>query len=347
MLFIVTVLPATGAIEVDKNKHISAAMDDELDQNQSQYDENPPGAIWNYSVFRNQWVTQTFKPSLGTLTRIELFMHKTTDDEAADFFVRIEDNEGNYLGWSAKRSNETPLGYSWVEFDFETDIKLNVGETYYIVCNSYCDPMNCYAIAFGTNTNYTRGTLLISTDQGRTWESQIDEDLCFKTYGKVEQEPEPDLECLGTLSWIDAKPGAMVTGQFYVMNVGEYDSELNWEINEYPDWGVWSFSPEEGSGLTPTTDPIEVRVSVIIPDKQEQTFTGEIKIVNKDDNGDFYKISVSLTTPKNKQPIESLFHQFIWRFIDHFPLLQVLHLFSFQQNIKSLEYLIPFIFAGV
>jgi len=120
---------------------------------------------------------------------------------------------------------------------------------------------------------------------------------------------EPDLECDGSLSWIDIKPGETVEGNFTLLNNGEPYSLLNWEIESYPEWGIWGFNPQEGTGLTPEDDPIAVIVNVTAPDEKNSEFEGEIKIVNKENSSDYCTIDVSLATPKNKA------------FIFNFPLL--------------------------
>jgi len=108
---------------------------------------------------------------------------------------------------------------------------------------------------------------------------------------------EPDLECDGSLSWIDIKPGETVEGNFTLLNTGEPYSLLNWEIESYPEWGI------------PEDDPIAVIVNVTAPDEKNSEFEGEIKIINKENSSDFCTIDVSLATPKNKP------------FIHNFPLL--------------------------
>ncbi|MBE3120795.1 MAG: hypothetical protein IMZ53_11600 [Thermoplasmata archaeon] len=139
-------------------------------------------------------------------------------------------------------------------------------------------------------------------------------------------EPEPDLDCSGTLSWTEVSPGEIVAGQFLVANIGDSTSTLSWNIESYPSWGVWSFTPSSGSGLTPEMGAITVGVEVTAPDQQNQQFTGEIKIVNTEDSNDFDTISVSLKTPvsipQNKLLIDSWFLSILERFPHAFPILR-------------------------
>ncbi len=131
----------------------------------------------------------------------------------------------------------------------------------------------------------------------------------------------PDLDCEGELNWTDIEPGSTVENEFTVSNIGDAGSELNWEIFEYPDWGNWTFTPENGMDLTPDDSPFTVEVSVEAPDEQNQEFTGEIVIVNSDDPDDTCTISVSLATPV---PKNLFFYNILEKLSNRFPLLEKL-----------------------
>jgi len=133
----------------------------------------------------------------------------------------------------------------------------------------------------------------------------------------------PDLDCNGVLSWTDIKSGDVVTGSFTVENIGDPASELDWEIESYPDWGTWTFTPLNGDDLTPEDGAITVEVSVVAPDNKNKEFIGGVKIVNKEASGDCYYIQVSLATPRIKNTDPLLF-QFLERLFQRFPLLECL-----------------------
>jgi parallel beta-helix repeat protein len=116
----------------------------------------------------------------------------------------------------------------------------------------------------------------------------------------TEKEPESNLFCDGSLNWDKIKPGSTVEGSFTVENIGVPGSLLDWEIIEYPEWGLWSFNPFYGDDLTPEDGSITVNVSVVVPDIKNSEFTGEIKIVNLDNMSDNCSIPVYLKTPRNK-----------------------------------------------
>jgi len=133
----------------------------------------------------------------------------------------------------------------------------------------------------------------------------------------------PDLDCDGSLSWTDVEPGGVVTGDFTVSNNGESGSLLDWEIESSPEWGSWTFDPQDGYDL-PTGTPITVNVSVVAPNEQNQSFSGVVKIVNKENSSDYCEIAVSLATPMNQQSSSSQSLQFLQRIIQQFPILEQL-----------------------
>jgi len=121
----------------------------------------------------------------------------------------------------------------------------------------------------------------------------------------------PDLDCNGTLQWSAVRPGDKVTGSFQVMNAGGNESQLNWNIAEHPEWGTWTFIPMNGTNLNPENGPVEVEVEVEVPDEENANFTGEIKIINSENEEDYEIIPITLTTPKNKVLDIPLFMQWL------------------------------------
>jgi len=103
---------------------------------------------------------------------------------------------------------------------------------------------------------------------------------------------EPDLDCYGNLNWNDAP--AKVTGNFTIQNIGEPYSRLNWEISEYPTWGEWTFNPIEGNDLVPEKEPDIVEVTIDVSNEKSNEFSGEIKIINKDNSSDYDIIEVNI-----------------------------------------------------
>ncbi len=106
----------------------------------------------------------------------------------------------------------------------------------------------------------------------------------------------PDLNCTGSLSWSDIKPGATVHDSFQVRNVGDPGSLLNWTVNNSLTWGTWTFTPASGEGLTPEQGPVTVQVYVIVPDEKNTEFQGFLQVQNRDNASDFDTIPVTLKT---------------------------------------------------
>ena len=110
----------------------------------------------------------------------------------------------------------------------------------------------------------------------------------------------PDLDCDGSISWVNVKPGEIVKENFYISNIGESFSKLNWEITEWPSWGDWTFNPKTGNDLIPESGSNIIEASVIAPEEKQKEFNGTIKIVNKQDENDYCTIQISLSTIKKK-----------------------------------------------
>jgi hypothetical protein len=150
------------------------------------------------------------------------------------------------------------------------------------------------------------------------WDSHIGN---YLYYNQICQPTTPDLICEGDLNWVDISPGSTVTGSFIVENDGEPESELNWEITNFPNWGDWTFTPESGSGLTPEDGPFLVNVSVTVPNDPNAEFYGEIRITNTDDSSDVCEIDVYLKTPKSKSinlPVQSVQSRIIKQVIQNY-----------------------------
>ncbi len=134
----------------------------------------------------------------------------------------------------------------------------------------------------------------------------------------------PDLECSGSITWNDVKPGATVIGDFQIQNTGDPASLLNWTVNITSiTWGTWSLDPEHGENLTPEEGPVTVHVSVVAPDEKNSNFDGYIRVENKDNHSDFGVIPVYLNTVASQDlSLRQIFVNFFERFPNVFPILR-------------------------
>ncbi len=125
----------------------------------------------------------------------------------------------------------------------------------------------------------------------------------------------PNLECYGSLNWVNVSPRDTITGQFTVKNTGDPKSKLDWEIESFPEWGTWNFSVSNGTDLTPEQGSITVLVTLKVPRKRNEQYSGNITIINKETPTDTEQILISLATPRTwNHPLLDLIDQIVARF---------------------------------
>jgi len=184
-------------------------------------------------------------------------------------------------------------------------------------------------------TNGETGKIFEITPEGSTvWQYNTGGQVFKAVYiSPEEEEPEPpenettsDLDCSGSLSWTDIKPGATVVGSFELQNIGDNDSLLNWTIDASSiSWGTWSFNPESGTRLTPEDGAVTVLASVVAPDEPDSDFIGYILVKNINNQSDFEQIPVTLKTPVNIIPPWLTFlQQFLTYFLQNHPIWETL-----------------------
>ncbi|MBU0497149.1 MAG: VCBS repeat-containing protein [Candidatus Thermoplasmatota archaeon] len=122
--------------------------------------------------------------------------------------------------------------------------------------------------------------------------------------------PEPELSAQGSLNWVQVPAGSTQTGSFTVLNSGEPLSLLDWEIRAWPEWGTWTFTPSNGSGLTPESGAYSIDVEVQLPNLNNYEDAGEITIVNIDNPSNVATIPVAVSTPQVQGTTQTVTYQF-------------------------------------
>jgi hypothetical protein len=212
---------------------------DELDQQQLEFlpynEDQPMGYVVYTDLIGNESMilAQSFKPNLPILTRVQLWFTQGIEPMNCDLIISIRDSlNGSDLTMIPLPPNEIPMlpNYSWINCDFP-DIFVNIGQTYYIVAQSYCgqygSSIRVYAWAFGVNTSYDRG--MFHRHFNNTWEIQDYRDLCFKTYGLVDSEDMIKIESLS---------GGFGFSAVIKNNGSSYIYNVNWSIDVEPSIGL-------------------------------------------------------------------------------------------------------------
>jgi hypothetical protein len=153
------------------------------------------------------------------------------------------------------------------------------------------------------------------------WFSNLDyqgtANFCIKALTNPWTPTGADLHCNDEISWTDARPLSIIKDSFTIRNIGEPSSNLNWEIAEWPEWGRWTFTPSSGDNLKPETGEVTIGISLITPLELGAQFSGQIKVVNKDNPNDFGIVEISLKTIKNRES-STIFDNLLDRIIERF-----------------------------
>ena len=221
ILLISVVFPATGLTGKDKiesvankfnepnikEEHMLAQnmINDTIDQYQTEHCGN------GIAVYNETMYAQGFKPSLGLLTRVQIFLSRD-GDPLDNIKITVSIKESLYrMDIAARSVNISQISEQggWVEFDFDY-LSIIPGNIYYIVCKTSggtkADHFSWY---FDTNNPYEKGDPQFSENYGLSWDrfnknnlpGFPEIDFCFITYGKKNSAPnkpiKPDGETLG------------------------------------------------------------------------------------------------------------------------------------------------------
>jgi hypothetical protein len=313
---------ATNNLESPSGNDGATTVEYLLDQQQLWYTDEG-------SIHRNSWYAQSFVPSMTPLTKVDIHLKKTIDIVYPLEIAIQKDLTGPPLTAVAIPGSDIPYWTHWIECNLP-DIEVTVGETYYLVVKTNSPSGQSFRWLYTVNTTgdaYSKGQFWQSNDRGATWESSDEKnyhlDGTFRTYSYVSQ---VDLICEGRFNWTDVKPGEIMTGSFTVVNGGTPLSYLDWKILHWPSWGVWTFTPSSGDDLRPEDGAVTVQVTMEAPHSNvPDQYSGQIIIVNKENDQDTEILQASLATPKHGKPMEWNFLSFLQWYSTAFPFQRLLH----------------------
>jgi len=198
-------------------------IDDQIDQQQTE------GSV-DQIISSNGWVAQSFRPTIESLTKIELYVYKHSEATGnLTVGIRTSLSEGDLTSASLPASI-IPSNPEWITFDLP-DMSVVLNETYYIVCRTSYGSENIFGW-YGSNDNpYSRGEGYYSPDHGSTWSGINDGnfDCRFKTYGIGDNDTKIKIE------YIVGDVGGEIA--FGIKNTG--DSDINkMSVNVILDGGL-------------------------------------------------------------------------------------------------------------
>lgn len=311
IIFLILIMILLPSVQTLRNNNVEFV----LDQKQLLFDR------YN-NIHRSNWIAQSFQPSISPLTKIMLKIQKpVVITESLEVSIRKTLN-GTELIYLPISSDDIPYFEYWIEIDIP-DIEVEIGQTYYIILRTDSPAGKSYRWYYKYNQTgdpYDKGKVMISYDYGSEWELIENQgqfaDATFQTYSYISK---PDLECEGYLNWTDIVPGSIVNGIITIRNIGTPLSHLNWEISNWPSWGEWSFSPNQGNDLLPEDGLETIQITVKAPNSQiPEEYNGEILIVNKDNSSDYSIIKSVLITPDKIQKDIFFFAKIIPAFLKYF-----------------------------
>jgi hypothetical protein len=257
---------------------------EQLDQQQTEYDNK-------YATYSNKWIAQSFKPTIGTLSSVELYIDKT-GNPTTDIIVSIRNSlTGPDLTVSSKSPNQIPTTPTWIEFDFN-DISVTPENTYYIVIKtSDGSSYNAYEWGFGYYTSYTRGSFWKSDNSGSSWSEYTYYDFCFKTYGIPAGPPNPVLSYNpSSYTFSNKLEGMTDSTTFQIWNSGT--GTLSYTLSETCNW-ITSITPNSG---TSTGEHDTITINIDTTGLTTGFYTYDISI-NSNGGNNIFTVSVNVVPP--------------------------------------------------
>jgi len=175
----------------EKNSGNIDTLGDELDQYQTGQNWFSPVGVFPLVPNVNYSVAQSFVPQKKFITGVQLYIDKNSTTTYPYILAIREELTGENLAVSTIDPEDVVTeNYSWIDFDFNY-LPLTVNQTYYLVSYTANVTDNFYTWGANLSNPYPNGTASVSIDDGKTWSSDPNLDMCFKTYGRDDA---PDLE---------------------------------------------------------------------------------------------------------------------------------------------------------
>jgi C1A family cysteine protease len=138
---------------------------------------------YRFGVYGDRWCAQSFVPSLGVLSRVQVLVGKGGSPSGSLVVSVREVLDGPDLTVGVVDPGEVSYGLGWLDVDV-ADIGVVAGETYYLVVRTSGGSVShSYVWGYGDGGLYGGGCLWYSGTAGGQWNGYPLYDCCFKTYG--------------------------------------------------------------------------------------------------------------------------------------------------------------------
>ena len=219
LIFLSTFLATAFSIPGERSKQ--SLDEDTIDQHQTQADNVK-------YIFNQNNKAQSFIPSLGNFTRLQLLLSKKgTVNFNLSVGIRKYPLTSSNIVTKIVSYNSITSEQQWIQINF-SGIILKPEETYLIICSTNGgDINNSYQWHISNSDTYLRGKTFFSENDGINWFEDNSTDFCFKTFGKELSIPD-ELEIqyikggFGTDSGIQINYGITNTGKTVIQDVNVF-----------------------------------------------------------------------------------------------------------------------------